>query len=486
MTLRTRHNKESWQSFSYNANRFLKNTEKYVRQENSTPGDYYKALWCRDAAYILKDRFLFGDVPGVMQSIYFIWSHQIAVGKEKVVFGRGSPDMDFLSQEANSEEERWFEGSLPTTIYDNFSEVYAKNPDIDSTALMVSTTSWIFNKLLLRGQATNEGRVRQKKHPPSLPNPKKLNPGKGKDKPSSAPDEVIGFAVPRMLKATDYLLRRDIDGDGLLEQDHNEDWMDTVLRAGKIVYDQASTILALSNLSSLLRRLGRESEADQMMKHIDRIILAVEEHLWSGESGCYMDKQVSHHLGRAYKTLTQDVSLYLVAITENTVHDMLGSGRSLDGEAIKEGRNDGHLPFEKAPAIYDDIIRHRAERTLDAIKNLIWKEKWPLVTEAEMKTTGPWVLNPNQYHNHTFWPWITGIEMLARSRFRQFDECNSLLSFLIRGKYPDILAFHEWVDPLTGKGSGAFPFRTGISAIRIALTDILSSMQNTSADTKKT
>ena len=55
-----------------------------------------------------------------------------------------------------------------------------------------------------------------------------------------------------MLKAVEYLARRDVDNDDLLEQNHNEDWMDTILRAGKIVYSQACWILALSNLSTLL------------------------------------------------------------------------------------------------------------------------------------------------------------------------------------------------------------------------------------------
>jgi hypothetical protein len=32
-----------------------------------------------------------------------------------------------------------------------------------------------------------------------------------------------------MLLAVDYLASRDIDNDGLLEQNHNEDWMDTGL-----------------------------------------------------------------------------------------------------------------------------------------------------------------------------------------------------------------------------------------------------------------
>lgn len=32
---------------------FLANTEKHITQ-STEPGDYYKAVWCRDAAYILR------------------------------------------------------------------------------------------------------------------------------------------------------------------------------------------------------------------------------------------------------------------------------------------------------------------------------------------------------------------------------------------------------------------------------------------------
>jgi hypothetical protein len=126
------------------------------------------------------------------------------------------------------------------------------------------------------------------------------------------------------------------------------------------------------------------------------------------------------------------------------------------------------------PRVPHNIVMHRAASTLEAIKNRVWMDSaWPLVTEKELDKTGPWLLDPNQYHNHTFWPWITGIEMLARSRFHRYGECSELLSALTRASHPQTLAYYEWVNPVTGEGGGAFPFRTGISTIRVALTDIL-------------
>jgi hypothetical protein len=40
------------------------------------------------------------------------------------------------------------------------------------------------------------------------------------------PLNVVEFVVPCMLTAVGYLSSRDTDNDGLLEQNHNEDWMD--------------------------------------------------------------------------------------------------------------------------------------------------------------------------------------------------------------------------------------------------------------------
>ena len=197
-------------------NKFLKTTEEYILKED-TPGGYYAAIWPRDASYILKDQFISGaNIQPILQRILTIWSYQITENtKEKIVYGRGSPEMGVRSVVAtNKDVKRRFEGALPTTIYrkEGFSEVYAQNPDIDSTALMISTTSWILFTLLSTGLSL----VSYELAPPMTLS------------------KLIDLVVPRMLKAINYLKNRDIDNDGLLEQDHNEDWMDTILIKGKM------------------------------------------------------------------------------------------------------------------------------------------------------------------------------------------------------------------------------------------------------------
>jgi Glycosyl-hydrolase family 116, catalytic region len=469
---------DSWKSFVTGANTFLQKTNEHVLQ-GLNPGGIYQAIWCRDAAYIIKDWFLSGNVDGVMQHIYQIWSHQIEPNKEKVVYGRGSPDMKFSAEVAVKEKEKEFQGALPTTIYQaGFSEIYGLNPDIDSTALIISTTSWILARAIK--QQYDTANTSSSSYSTSSSSETVIASEHSSDYISALlskvgitdPQKVGEFVVPRMLKAIEYLKSRDIDNDGLLEQSHNEDWMDTALRAGKIVYSQGCWLLALSDLSSLLLRLSRKKESARLIDLADKTIRGVEQKLWSVQDGCYIDIQESPHY-EPYRILTQDVSFYLIGISQNTINDSLRvhHHHCNDNKQVTESQEQGQR--ENQEKLIHPSLYKRAVSTLDAIRNRAWKEKWPLVTETELKRTGPWVLKPYQYHNHTFWPWTTGIEMLARSRFNKVEECDILLSKLAPEGHPHIHAFHEWVNPITDQGSGAYPFRTGITAIRIAIADIL-------------
>ena len=445
-----------WGSFVAKADTFMVKTDEHALQ-GVNPGGYYQAIWCRDASYILRDWTLTGNIAAALQQLYLIWSHQIQPGKEKLVYGRGSPEMKFMSEEAKEDKQKEFAGALPTTIYQaGFSEIYAQNPDIDSTALMISTTAWILNKSLKHNSLTGGSSVistTASEHSADYVSGLLLKLG------ITDPTKAIDFLVPRMMRAVHYLESRDIDNDGLLEQNHNEDWMDTVLRAGKIVYSQACWILALNLLSSLLVTTGKQNESNRIRRMAEKAIQAVNQILWSEEDGAYIDIQESHHIGGPYRTLTQDVSLYIVAMSESSPN-------------LTNNREQS-LPREKT---IDESV-HRANRTLDALKKRVWKEKWPLVTEVELKSTGPWILKPYQYHNHTFWPWTTGIEMLARSRFDRIEECNLLLSKLTSESNLHMNTFYEWINPITDEGHGAFPFRTGISAVRISIVDIFNNIR---------
>ena len=156
--------------------------------------------------------------------------------------------------------------------------------------------------------------------------------------------------------------------------------------------------------------LGKNREVDKLTHLSDEIIHGVEQKLWSEQDGSYLDIQESHH-SDPYRILTQDVLFYLIAISQNTFNDSLGVHRhsrrhmSKSQDQRLKQQEEGK---EEKPKMVHESLHKRAISTLDSVRNRVWKEKWPLVTETELKRTGPWVLKPYQYHNHTFWPWTTG------------------------------------------------------------------------------
>ncbi len=195
-----------WGSFIAKADTFMTNTEEHVLQ-GVNPGGYYQAIWCRDASYILRDWIFSGNMTAALQQLYLIWSHQIQPGKEKLVYGRGSPEMKFLSEEAKEEKQEEFAGALLTIIYQaGFSEIYRQDPDIDSTALMISTTAWILNKSLKKSNSLSAGSstvsTTASEHSAEYVSGLLLKLG------ITDPTKAIDFLVPRMLMAVDYLAKR--------------------------------------------------------------------------------------------------------------------------------------------------------------------------------------------------------------------------------------------------------------------------------------
>ena len=490
---------------------FVERLQKFIEftqievDKGVNPGGHYKAVWTRDAAFILKDQFLSGHFKIALQQILLIWSNQIiatSTTKEKLIsllycdlktkpllYGRGSPELDFNPIIADDDTKKKFDGALPTTVYyeKGFCEVYGQNPDIDSTALMISTTSYILSNLVDLKDNSPAATTNTAEPVITLSLNESImdNKRRGENEiPFSkfSLNDIINFLIPRMLKAVKYLQNKDTDNDGLLEQKHNEDWMDTTLRIGKVVYSQACWILALKNLSVLLKKIGNQIESKRLEEMANRAIVAVENKMWSAKDECYVDLlDADLHLDEKMhnRLVTQDISLYLVALTE-------AEGKKEKEESNKDPRHkyiDSNMNMNeyltKSESYTDnininlDIIFERALSTLEVLKKRAWKNNLPLVTETEITKTGPWLLNTNEYHNHTFWLWITGIEMLARTRFGKTDDCSFLLSKFVSNSGIHSNMLHEWVNPLTFQGSGAYPFRTGISSVRIAAIESL-------------
>ncbi len=428
---------------------FLSVTEKYTSQ-NTEPGDYYKAVWCRDAAYILKDQFLSGHSTAVLDQLKNIWNKQIGTNSTKLIYGRGSPKTSFTPLNAESDVIGNFYGALPTTIFDNFSEIYALNPDIDSTALMIYVSTWILTNMMRDSVDKSE-------------------------KVSATVTELTEYLTPFLYRGIDYLTSRDEDNDGLLEQDHNEEWMDTVLRDGKVVYSQACWLMALTSFANLLFVRGKEDEAQRLRHMASELVDSIENNMWSEEAKCYVGLNSDKLQGNDSEgILYQDIVFYAFAMTEMLPHIVPNFSNIRQFDMDPKHKNRSLADDKKALKIKERLIL-----ALGSLKNRIWLQDIPLVTERPLLKTGPWILQSNEYHNYTHWPWITAVELLTRFRFGQTDECNLLLSNLFnrngknkKSDHDNI--FYEWLNPTTKTGGGAYPFRTGISAYRVTSFEMMS------------
>jgi hypothetical protein len=104
-----------------------------------------------------------------------------------------------------------------------------------------------------------------------------------------------------------------------------------------------------------------------------------------------MDIEESYHTGSTHRMLTQDVSLYLIAITENTSDDSLRlhSHHYEDQDSKKNQTKEQKEQQDKELKSIHQKLYNRSTSTLDAIRSRIWKDKLPLVTEGELKKTAP-------------------------------------------------------------------------------------------------
>lgn len=424
---------------------FVTNTTQYI-SKSSEPGGYYTATWMRDASYILKDQFISGYIPQTIEELSFIWSNQIEYNTSRLICGRGSPSNNFTPIRCDPKSIKKYYGALPTTIYSSFSEIYATEPDIDSTALMIYTTSWILSHIY--------------KHINSIKNDSfDIKPLNHESYLKTEFSKLTVELIPKIFKAIDYLVTKDIDNDGILEQNPNEDWMDTALRDGKIVYSQACWILALKSFVVLLNSLEKYEDAKKLDRIAQNSIASIEKQLWSDKQECYVDKIGDNETYYVENMVTQDSLLYPFALVNDNF--LTESNLLYNSDATE---------FNKWCTISKENLL-KCNKMLHSVKRKIWN-RIPTITEKPLLKTGPYIHKPYNYHNHTFWPWITGIELMTRIRFNQIDECEKMISKLFLSNSNNDNLLFEWVNPLTHVGYGAYPFRTGISSLRLVIFDI--------------
>ncbi|GAC1321286.1 MAG: hypothetical protein NVSMB22_06680 [Chloroflexota bacterium] len=224
--------------------------------------------------------------------------------------------------------------------------------------------------------------------------------------------QLINALRPGLQAAIEYLLRRDSDGDLLVEQCPNEDWADHMRRHGKVTYTQAVWYGAVRAAS----RLGLQGPDPRAVRAAIRQALL-------RPSG-----PLDWRCPRARSTrIAQDFALLIL-------------------EGVLDGDDAGSL------------LRH-----LDQLQA---PHGHRVVTPAfQARRMGPYHFKRGEYQNAGIWTWLTGWEAQARAIVGETETACCLIASCF---CPGCDRIYEWVEPRRGDRYNA-DFSTGAGSILSAI-----------------
>jgi len=350
---------------------YAKNLLKPFLLSGLSPSAGYFGIWLRDAAFILRAWITLGEAKQGIISCQRLWRNRITESSVVVVGRSGTTFIP--SKIADAKFKRKFKGLLPTTIFKGCLEVYGAEPDIDSTALMIETTCRLLQRVDSQSQRT--------------------------------------ALLPAVVEAANRLAVKDVDGDLVLEQGPNEDWMDTAYRSGKVLYSNACWLSALKALAETAK--DRDNWLDLYRQTLRAVVKTFG--LDSGEpSGVVGPKEYRHHVW-------QDMILAAVHVQP-------------------------------------DGLLSKLSTTLNA--NIGPRVVYPGLPRSSWRSRR-WGV----YHNGAFWPWFSSIHASLLHEAGEREAAWKMMENVLRH------CMYEWVEPTTGGARGPRPFRTGCATAVACLAE---------------
>jgi glycogen debranching enzyme len=350
------------------------------------PGKTYLGMWGRDSAFMALGFHHLG-LGGQAREILRRWAGFVFDDETdpSLVCIRHKGDEDWSESHSARAPEGWVRerrGAFPTNVYvghrqfpSGSMEVYGSEPDVDAGTL------WLY--------------------------------ALGEVCADAADRELAQELLPVAESSLRYLRSRQRP-DGLIPQGPNEDWADTLRRAGVVAYTQATLYAAFDAARKLYELLGRPAPAEACARDAATVAAGMRRTLLLPD-GSYRTTDDPAEPGG----VCQDLALLPLVGAAPDPHPVLGS---------------------LAP-----LATPNGSRLIE--------EAYP------PRRLGPDVYGWGEYHNGGVWPWWLAIEALARARAGDLDGAAAL----VRSAVSDGTV-HEWRDQRTGEGVHP-EFATGAAAL---------------------
>lgn len=197
-------------------------------------------------------------------------------------------------------------------------------------------------------------------------------------------------------RALDWLKSKDRDRDGLIESTKMSDWMDSVLKKGKVANINMIWAKALANYIDICQHLGEKKKEQQTQKLLEQTLVKINQVFWNGEY--FVDYVDGNEIG-GFCSDANIMALLFEFISQaqgESIHDY-----------IKSHRLDFATPLHTVHPVYDSsqiYWLYRLAGLGDYHGKLIWLwlgSLWSLVewrlghrleARAEMAKIAQWIL----------------------------------------------------------------------------------------------
>ncbi len=243
-------------------------------------------------------------------------------------------------------------------------------------------------------------------------------------------------------KALNWVLCLDQNNDWLIETNDGSDWMDVLLRSGRVLYDNVLLYKSLVDANEINKILGREEKFSFIAEHVkDSLNLF----FWPTEKNFEEIKEqyrfscVDKDVELVLKNQRKDREYYLADIGHKKYDPRFDSFANLlavlfdVADKNKKNKILEYIKKEKVDEPYPLKVLHPPVSKYDQFRNFYFR--WH---------NEPYLQEPGNYHNGGIWPFVGGFYIAAlKKEGKPFEkEFEKLIESCKLGKW----RFSEWMN----------------------------------------